>query len=198
MWKFEYSFLSLGIRQKSFLILASKFTLGSWLVGQTEYSVTKNIRVSSSILMVFLFQAVPQLLWTRRRVPNQRSRKRPLKTSVRPSVQLLGSRRGGEHLGPVWTTGLHRWSLLQRTSKSPTRHPMAYNSTLYSCRHTHTGQRRFLHRGGSRWLWNWLEHPSIWVAAQLDRNPGGTEPNDLPKRVQQATQGLVLSNYPNV
>ena len=41
MWKSEYSFLSLGIRQKSFLILASKFTLSSWMVGQTEYSVTK-------------------------------------------------------------------------------------------------------------------------------------------------------------
>ena len=120
MWKSEYSFLLHGIGQKSLLILASKFTLSSPLVDQTEYSVTKNIRVSCSILMIFQFQAVPQLLWTRRRVPNQRSRQRPLKTSVRPSVQLLGSRRGGEHLGPIWTTGLHRWSLLQRTSKSPT------------------------------------------------------------------------------
>ena len=198
MWKSEYSFLLHGIGQKSLLILASKFTLSSWLVDQTEYSVTKNIRVSSSILMVFLFQAVPQLLWTRRRVPNQRSRQRPLKTSVRPSVQLLGSGRGGEHLGPVRTTGLHRWSLLQRTSKSPTRHPMAYNSTLYSCRHTHTGQRRFLHRGGGGRLRNGLEHPSIWVAPQLDRDPRGTEPDHLPKRVQQATQGFVSSNYPNV
>ena len=61
-----------------------------------------------------------------------------------------------------------------------------------------SGQRRFLHRGGSRWLWNGLEHPLIWVAAQLDRDSGGTEPNYLPQRVQQATQGLVLSNYPNV
>ena len=39
--KFENYFLSLGIRQKSFLILASKFTLGSWLVDQTEYSVKR-------------------------------------------------------------------------------------------------------------------------------------------------------------
>lgn len=139
MWKFEYSFYH-SESDKSFLILASKFTLGSWLVDQTEYSVK---RISE-------YTALSIYLWWY-------SNSRPYLNCFEQGEEFLVNALANDHLRPpsvlpynfsVPVEEVNTWGQYGQPAyidevffKGQVSHRQWLVSyPLYSCLHTRTGQ----------------------------------------------------------